>query len=134
MERYLTLVGRVLLSSPFLVTGYLKLANWPGTVGMLASKGIPLASLVLAVVVAIEIGGGLLLAIGYQARAVAIIQFLYLIPVTLMFHNFWAFEGPAQQNMMAHFLKNLAIMGGLLFVTAHGAGSFSVDDLHGQTR
>jgi putative oxidoreductase len=95
--------------------------------GLLHSKGFPMASVALALTILIELGVGLSLLVGFQARAAAWILFLFLIPTTLIFHNFWAATGMEQQNQMAHFLKNMAIMGGLLIVAANGAGSFSVD-------
>ena len=64
---------------------------------------------------------------GWQTRLAAFLLFVYLIPTTLVFHNFWAFEGAKQQDQMFHFLKNLAIMGGLLEFSAAGAGAWSLD-------
>jgi putative oxidoreductase len=127
MEKYSTLAGRILISALFLISGFIKLTHWQMMSGILASLKIPLAPIALAVTVVIEIAGALSIIAGYQARIAAVIQILYLIPVTLMMHNFWAFQGAQQQDQMAHFLKNLGIMGGLLFIAACGAGAISVD-------
>jgi putative oxidoreductase len=117
MDRLLLIAGRVLLSVIFILSGISKITGWSGTEGMLVSKGVPLAPVALAVVILVEIVGGLMVLSGFHAKWAAIVLFLYLIPTTLMFHAFWGLPSDQQQNMMAHFLKNVSIMGGLL-VTA----------------
>lgn len=87
---------------------------------MMAGKGIPLASVALVITLLIEIGGGLLVLTGYKARYAALVIALWLVPVTLIFHNFWASPAAQQQDQMINFLKNLAIIGGLL-VTAYAS-------------
>src|ERR1700691_4066209 len=122
------LVGRVLISLIFVLSGFMKIMGFGMMAGVLHSKGFPMASVALALTILIELGGGLSLLVGFQARAAAWILFLFLIPTTLLFHNFWAVApGMEQQDQMAHFLKNMAIMGGLLGVAANGAGRLSVD-------
>jgi putative oxidoreductase len=127
VEKYLSLLGRLLISALFLISGYLKITHWHDIAGLLASMKIPFVPVALSVIVLVEIGGALCIMTGYQARIAACVQFLYLIPVTFMMHNFWAFQGAQQQDQMAHFLKNLGLMGGLLFIVAYGAGVISVD-------
>jgi putative oxidoreductase len=75
----------------------------------------------------IEIFGGLAILAGFHTRLVAWILFLFLIPTTVLFHNFWAVQGAARQGSMGEFEKNLAIMGGLLIVANFGAGAYSLD-------
>jgi putative oxidoreductase len=81
---------------------------------------LPLAGIV-------EIGGGLAILLGAQARTAAMLLFLYLIPATFVFHNFWGQTGMEYVNQMHHFLKNLAIMGGLALIVGLGPGFPSVD-------
>ncbi len=107
-------LGRLLLSVIFILSGVQKLMHFSQVASMMAGKGIPLASVALALSITIEIGGGLLLIIGYKVRYVAIVLALFLVPVTLSFHNFWAFQGDVREMQMVNFLKNLAITGGLL--------------------
>jgi putative oxidoreductase len=107
-------LGRLLLSVIFILSGVQKLMHFSQTASMMAGKGIPLATVALALSIAVEVGGGLLLIIGYKVRYVAMVMALFLVPVTLTFHNFWAFQGAAREMQMVNFLKNLAIMGGLL--------------------
>ncbi|MDQ2948595.1 MAG: DoxX family protein [Acidobacteriota bacterium] len=117
MDRYLLIIGRILLALIFLISGFGKIAHWAGNESMMAAKGIPLAAVALAIAVVFEIVGGLSLFTGYFARWGALALFLYLIPVSLTIHNFWAVPEAERQNQMIHFLKNVSIMGGLL-VTA----------------
>jgi putative oxidoreductase len=123
-----SLIGRVLISMIFVLSGFMKIMGFGMMAGVLHSKGFPMASVALALTILIEFGVGLSLLVGFQARAAAWILFLFLIPTTFLFHNFWAAApGMEQQNQMAHFMKNFAIMGGLLVIAANGAGRLSVD-------
>lgn len=120
------LIGRILLSCIFLVSAYAKLAEWNGSVQMMQAKGLPFATTLLVLAVAIEGLGGLAILTGFYARAGAWALFLYLIPVTIVFHSFWD-VGPAQQNMqLVSFLKNLSIMGGLALLATYGPGRLSL--------
>ncbi|HEU4413198.1 MAG TPA: DoxX family membrane protein [Candidatus Angelobacter sp.] len=76
-----------------------------------------MASLALAVTLFIEIGGGLMVLTGFQAKYAALVMAIWLVPVTLVFHNFWAAPEPMKQEQIINFLKNVAIMGGLLMLT-----------------
>ena len=100
---------------------------------MMTAHGLPAAAVpvLLAGAVVVELAGGLALLLGVQTRRAALVLFLYLIPVTLTMHNFWADQGMEQQNQMFHFLKNLAILGGLLEFCARGTGAVSLDALLG---
>jgi putative oxidoreductase len=113
-DKWGLVLGRLLMSVIFLLSGAGKLMQFTGTATMMAGKGIPLATVALAITLLIEVGGGLALLIGFKVRYIAPIMALWLVPVTLVFHNFWAYQGADQQNQMANFLKNVAIMGGLL--------------------
>ncbi len=123
----IALVGRILLALIFIVSGLGKVMNYGGTAGYMASAGLPMVGLLLPLTIAVELGGGLLIAFGMFTRIVAIVEFLFLIPVTLVFHHFW--DVPAAQAMMQqiNFLKNVAIMGGMLLLAFAGPGSLSVD-------
>src|SRR5260221_13025708 len=123
----LTLPGRILLSSIFLMSALGKVANFNGTAGMMASKGFPAASLFLIAALVLEVFGGLSVLTGFKARIGAGLLIFFLVPTTLIFHNFWAFQGMEQQMQVANFLKNLAIAGGLALVVAFGPGPLSVD-------
>ena len=128
VKTYGPLVGRILLALIFLISGYHKVGGFSNVATAMAGKGIPFPEVALAVTIFIEIGGGLMLIAGWKARWAAAVLFLWLIPVTALFHNFWAVEAAQYQNQFNHFLKNLCIMGGMLYIMAFGAGPFSVDN------
>jgi putative oxidoreductase len=129
------LVGRILLALIFVLSGLSKITNLGGTAGFMMQGGIP-ASLVhpaLYLTVLIELGGGLLMVAGYQARLAAFIVFLWLIPVTLMFHVGGYFQAVQQHQAIAALtqqimaLKNVSMMGGLLLLAGVGPGAMSID-------
>jgi putative oxidoreductase len=101
------------LGSIFLISGALKI-----TAAWMASAGLPLASVLLVMTIAIEIGGGLTLITGWNARWGALALALFLIPVSLIFHGFWSADAANFQNQLNHFLKNVSILGGMLTVFA----------------
>jgi putative oxidoreductase len=124
-----SLFGRILLSLIFLLSGLTKVLDWNGTAAYMASKGMPAIPFFLTIAILFELGAGTCLLFGIQTRWASLALVFYLIPTTLVFHNFWSATGPEYQNQMHHFLKNLAIMGGLATVVAYGAGSLSIDAL-----
>jgi putative oxidoreductase len=117
----------VLLSIIFIVAGAGNLMDWSGTAAVMSNQGLPAVPILLTLTIIIELLGGLALLIGWHTRLVALILFLYMIPVTLMFHDFWSASGQVRREQMINFLKNLAIMGGLLEFFAVGAYSLSMD-------
>jgi putative oxidoreductase len=128
------LSGRVFLSAIFLFSGFGKIADWSKFAHMMDEKGMPLVPLFLAGAIAFEILGGLSLLLGFYGRVGAVALIVFLIPTSLIFHNFWAAEAAQQQNQMIHFMKNVAIMGGLLMVAALGTDGFSIDRWMNRTR
>ncbi|QDW40174.1 DoxX family protein [Bradyrhizobium sp. KBS0727] len=122
VTRFLPLLGRLLIGLPFLMSGFGKLTAYGATTAYIGSVGLPLAPLGWAVAVAFEIGGGLLLVLGFRAREVAFGMAVFTLATAIFFHrNF------ADQNQMIHFLKNIMITGGLLQIAHFGAGRFSLD-------
>jgi putative oxidoreductase len=121
------LAGRILLAAIFVLSGVMKLADFEGALGHMQAAGIPYASTLLVIAAIAEIAGGLSIMTGFLTRLGAFGLFLYLIPTTLLFHNFWDYAGPERIAQSASFMKNLAIMGGLLILMAHGAARQSVD-------
>lgn len=117
----LSLVGRILLTILFVFSGLGKVTGYAGTASYMASHGLPMVSILLPVTIVVELGGALALILGWCARPVALILFLFLIAITLVFHT----GGDSASNIQL--LKNTAIMGGMLMVAAHGAGRFSLD-------
>ena len=120
-------IGRILLALIFVVSGVGKITGYAGTAAVMAAKGLPMVDVLLPLTIAVELGGGLLLALGWKTRWAAAALFLFLVPTTLIFHQFWGIEPKLAQMQKIHFLKNVAIMGGMLMVLAIGAGAWSVD-------
>jgi putative oxidoreductase len=121
-NRYLPLLGRVMIGAPFILSGLGKLAAHDATVGYIASVGLPFPQLSWLIAMTVEIGGGALLLLGYRTRLVALIVALFTLATAIFFHrNF------ADQNQMIHFLKNIMIAGGLLQIVYFGAGPLSID-------
>jgi putative oxidoreductase len=120
--------GRILLALIFVTSGIGKITGFEGTVGYIASAGMPLPQLAAVGAIAVELGAGILLVIGWQTRWAATALFLFLIPTTLIFHNFWSADAAQQQMQQIQFMKNLCIMGGMLYVMAFGAGPYSIDN------
>jgi putative oxidoreductase len=123
----LALVGRILLGSIFVLSGFQKLMGFSGVAAGIAGKGLPMPEVLAVLTVIIELGAGLLLVIGWKARWAAFLLFLFVIPVSLVYHNFWTMEGAQAAINKIQFLKNVSIMGGMLVVTAFGPGRYSVD-------
>lgn len=121
------LVGRILLALIFVNAGFHKIGGFEGTVGAIASKGLPMPQVLAALTVALELLGGILLIVGYKVRWVALAFFLWLIPTTFLFHKFWGIDAAQVQNQMNHFMKNVSIMGGMLLLVGFGPGALSVD-------
>ena len=129
LQPFLPLLGRTLLALIFIFAGFHKITGFEGTAGYMASQGLPMPQVLLVATIVIELIGGLMILIGWHAKLAAAAIFLFLIPATLIFHAFWNVnpaDAMALQNQMNQFMKNLAIMGGMLYIVAHGAGPFSL--------
>ena len=122
-----SLIGRVLVALMFVPAGISKIGGFAGTAGYIASQGVPLPEVCAALAVAAELGLGLLLLVGFQARWAALGLAIFTAVITPIFHNFWA--APEAQVMLQQqaFFKNYAIVGGLLVLAAFGPGGFSLD-------
>ena len=121
------LVGRILIALIFVISGYGKIKGFDGTVGFIASKGLPLPQLGAIGAIIVELGGGLMLVAGWKARWAAAAMFLFTAVAAVIFHNFWAVPADAAQNQMIHFMKNISMLGGLLYVMVYGSGPLSVE-------
>lgn len=123
----LMLIGRICMSIIFLLAGVHKLMDYSGTAEYMATKNIPAMPYLLGAAF-VEIIGGLSILLGFKIRFGAFLLILFLIPTTYIFHDFWNIQDPkTMQEQMAHFLSNIAIMGGLLYVFCAGAGGCSLD-------
>ena len=126
LNRYGPLIGRILIAFIFVFSGFGKITGFEGMVGYIASKGLPLPQLAAVAAIIVELGGGLMVAVGWKARWAAAAMLIFTAMAALFFHNFWAVPADQAQNQMIHFMKNISIMGGLLYVAAYGSGPLSI--------
>lgn len=119
---YIAVAGRLLLAILFIFSGFGKIMSPEATQGYIAYAGLPLPLVSYLLAVVVEVGGGILLAVGFQTRIVGFLLAAFTLATAVVFHNDFA-----DQNQMTHFLKNIAIAGGLLQVAAFGAGALSLD-------
>lgn len=127
LNRFGPLLGRILIAFIFVFAGYGKITGFEGTVGYIASKGMPVPQLAAIGAILIEVGGGLMLVLGLKARWAAAALFVFTLLTALIFHDFWAAAADQAQNQMIHFMKNVSMAGGLLYVLVHGSGPLSLD-------
>jgi putative oxidoreductase len=125
----LPIVGRVLIAAIFVMSGAGKIADPAGTIGYIRSAGLPLPEAAYALSAVVELLGGLLLVAGYQTRLVALMLAGFTFAAALAFHAHFD-----DANQTIHFMKNLAMAGGLLQITAFGAGAFSLDAWRAQSQ
>ncbi|WP_417385864.1 DoxX family protein [Gimesia sp.] len=125
-----TLLGRIMLATIFFMSAVgNKIPNFDNIAGYMASEGVPMPKVMLAGAIVFLIAGSLSLIAGFKARLGAGLLFIFLVLATYYFHDFWTIEdAQAKQGQMIHFMKNLALMGSMLFVMANGAGKMSLDN------
>lgn len=121
------LLARVLMAALFLPAGVAKVTGFAGTVGYVASVGLPLPTVGAALALVVEIVGSLALLAGFGTRIAAVVLAVFTLAASFFFHAYWAV--PAEQVFVTQllFFKNIAVVGGLLALAAHGAGAWSLD-------
>jgi putative oxidoreductase len=127
VQKYAPLAARILLAQLFIISGIGKIGRFAGTAAYMAGMGLPATHVLLVLTIALEVGGGLLLIAGWQARWVAAAFCGFTFLASMIFHPFWNTDPAAVMSQLNNFMKNLAIMGGMLYVMAYGAGPLSVD-------
>jgi putative oxidoreductase len=120
------ILGRFFFVLIFLMSGPLHFSKQE--VAYAAVQGVPLASLLVPFSGVLAFAGGLSILLGYRAKLGAWLIVLFLVPVTVMMHNFWAVHDPMMAQVhMAFFMKNVSMLGGALLISQFGAGPFSLD-------
>ncbi|RFB81123.1 DoxX family protein [Methylovirgula sp. 4M-Z18] len=128
LHSVLMLLARILLAPAFLYSGVDKLVHWSAGQQEIAASGLPMVTVLHIVTVAIQLGAGLSVLLGIQARLGALMLCALLVPVTVLYHPFWQFSGTNFVEELNHFLSNLGLIGGFLMVLIFGAGPLSVED------
>lgn len=123
----LLLAGRVLLGLLFVYFGYLKMMNIGGTEQYFTKWGFPMPQVTAWVAVLFELGGGLMIVVGWKTRWAAWALALYVVIATAVAHRFWTYDAAQAFNQTSHFFKNLSILGGLYYLAAIGPGGLSID-------
>ena len=123
----LILLARILLMLLFVIGGWGKLTGFGGAVGYMASLGLPMPTVVAAIVVVMEFFVGLALVIGWYTRPLALLLAFYTLGTAIIGHHYWTMTGDAHAANMINFYKNVSIIGGLLLLCVTGAGKYSVD-------
>jgi putative oxidoreductase len=124
----LTVMGRLLLCTIFLLAALgNKIPHFSDVAKVMESVGVPAPQFLLAGAIVFLLVGSLSVIVGYKARIGAVLLLTFLVLASYYFHPFWKLEGQAQQEQMIHFMKNLSMMGALLFIVANGSGPMSLD-------
>lgn len=131
LKNPLSLLGRLLMAWMFLPAGIGKITGFAGTVAYSASVGLPMPQVGSALALVVEIVGGLALILGFGTRWAALALALFTLVASFFFHNYWALPVDKQMIPSLLFMKNMAIVGGLLTLAAWGAGAWSLDARRG---
>src|SRR5215471_12049600 len=125
----LLLLGRVLLGSIFVISGYGKLMGLAAFAASLEKNGVPYASALAPVGACVEFFGGLAIVLGIEVRAAALLMIAFVIVATLTSHRFWELQDAARRAQVTQFSKNVAIIGGFVLLHAAGGGRYAVERL-----
>ena len=129
MNGYLSAAGRIMIATIFLMSAVgNKIPKFNDVTAYMASEGVPLPSVMLVGAIAFLIAGSLSVITGYKTQIGAGLLLVFLILATYFFHDFWTFSGEARQQQTIQFMKNLSLMGTMVFLMANGGGRFSIDN------
>ena len=130
-----TLLGRIMIATIFFMSAIgNKIPKFNDVVAYMAAEGVPMPKVLLPGAIAFLILGSLSIILGYKARFGALLLLIFLILATYFFHDFWTFEGQEQQLQMIQFMKNLSLMGTMVFLMFNGSGAMSLDSARLQTK
>lgn len=127
IKDWAALLGRMLMAILFVVSGFGKIPGFEGTVGYISHAGLPFPQLLAALAILFELGGGIAIAIGWKTRLAALALALFMIVITPIFHRFWGLPPELAMQQQIHFMKNVAVLGGILVLYAFGPGRYSLD-------
>ncbi|NIM40735.1 MAG: DoxX family membrane protein [Hydrogenophaga sp.] len=131
LQNPFALLARLLMALLFLPAGISKIGGFAGTAGYIGSVGLPMPEVGAAIAILVEVGASILLIIGLFTRPAALVLAVFTLVASFFFHAFWSMPAEAQMMQSLMFYKNIAVVGGLLAIAAHGAGAFSLDAKRG---
>jgi putative oxidoreductase len=128
MQAALSVLSRVMIAMIFLMSAVgNKIPKFNDVANLMASEGVPLPQIALAGAIVFLVAGSLSVIAGFKTRSGAAMLLVFLVLATYFFHDFWNFQGQEQQLQMIQFMKNISLMGTMLFLIANGPGAMSVD-------
>lgn len=123
-----SVVGRIALTAIFISAALgQKIPNFNGVVQYMEAHQVPAPKLLLVGAIVFLLVGGTSIVLGYRARIGALLLLLFLLPATYYFHDFWNLSGQEAEAQTIHFMKNLSMMGAMIFIMANGSGAWSLD-------
>lgn len=122
------LLGRILFAAIFVISGFNKVFNMDGTVAYMMQAGMDfyVPQLAIAAIV-FELGGGLMVLFGWHAKIGALLLFIFILAVNFAIHHYWDYPAAEAPFQMINFFKNIAILGGTLYIMSFGPGRYSFD-------
>lgn len=128
------LAARLCLGAVFVYSGATKLLDWSGTLAEFGGLGLPMVPVAAAITIAVQLVGGIGVALGWRTRAMALALALFTIAATLVGHRFWTMTGVEFQHQFTTALEHLAIVGGFVLLAAIGPGRLSLHVHHHRAR
>lgn len=129
MENSCLLLGRLLLGLYFIIPGIAKITGYAGTVAYMEAHNVPVIAVLLPLTIVIQIAAGTALIVGYKGNIAAFVLAGLTLMISVYMHNFWAYDaGVERSHETQNFIKNMAIMAGLLLIAAQGTGGFSLSN------
>lgn len=132
VKTYGPLLGRLLITAIFLRSAFNKITGFSAVAAGMAKKGIPYAEVLLVGAIVFEIVGSLTVLFGWKARWGALLLIVFTVSATLLYHDFWNMGAAQYRSQLSHFMKNLSILGALIFVMGMGSGPLSLEKSRGQ--
>lgn len=131
MDAAIVVSARIFLATLFLIFGWRKVRDWPGTLAQMAKDGLPAPAVAAGVAIFVELAAASAVAVGAFTRPAAALMMFYTLGTSLIEHRYWTATGPDAVDRMEGFYKNLSIMGGFMLLLVTGAGKYSIDALLG---
>ena len=129
LQTMCVLVGRFLLGMYFIIPGIQKITDFENMSAYMQAHDVPLIGVLLPLTILIQLAAGTALIVGFKGKLAAFILAGLTLVISIYMHDFWGMEeGVARMHEMQNFVKNMAIMGGLLVVAGLGTGKFSIDN------
>lgn len=125
---YAPLLGRILIAVIFVQSACDKAVNYSKNAAVMTVKGIPMAGVLLAPSIAIMFCGGLMVLLGWHARLGALALLVFMLTALPFYHPYWNASPEQRMNELLHFMKNLGLIGAMLYIIGMGSGPLSLSN------